>query len=89
MILYLETLRREFPDAEITTFYLGSDQNEQLFAFIRVSYASGRSRNLDVAKLAFGIERRNARSELSLPEDHSAAAHTRGRTVLRPVIPLV
>ena len=87
LILYITLLIRKFPDAVITTEILGSDQNEQLFAFIRVSYAGGRSRNIDAAKMAFGIEKKNVRSELSLPEDTSVVAHTRGRTLMRPVVP--
>jgi hypothetical protein len=44
LVLYLETIRHEFPNAEITTYHLGSDKNEQLFAFIRVSFSNGRAR---------------------------------------------
>ncbi|KAL5258679.1 hypothetical protein ACHWQZ_G009220 [Mnemiopsis leidyi] len=66
-------------DATITTYYLGSDQNEQGFAFVRTSFAGGRSRNLDAGKMAYGIERWNVRSELSLEEDRSVCAHTRGK----------
>ena len=32
LILYVETLRQKFPDSTITTYFLGSDQNEQGFA---------------------------------------------------------
>ena len=39
LILYLEAPRRDFSDATITGHLLGSDQNEQLFAFFRISYA--------------------------------------------------
>ena len=59
LVLYLEMLRKKFPDAVITTYFLGSDQNEQLYAFKRVSYSHGRSRNLDAITIAYGIERRN------------------------------
>ena len=89
LVLYLEMLRRNYPDAEVATYLLGSDQNEQLFAFVRVSYSSGRSRNLDAVKMAQGIERRNVRTELSLPLDSSVIAHTRGRTVLRSTVKIV
>ena len=84
LVMYLELLRKKFPDAIITTYYLGSDQNEQLYAFIRVSFSHGRSRNLDAITIAYGAERRNVWSELSLSNDSSVIAHTRGRTVLRP-----
>ena len=47
LVLYLTLLKMQFPGAEIVTWYLGSDPNEQLFAFIKVSYSSGRSRNMD------------------------------------------
>ena len=84
LVLYLEMLRKKFPDAVITTYFLGSDQNEQLYAFIRVSYSHGRSRNLDAITIAYGIERRNVWSELSITNDNSVIAHTRGRSVFRP-----
>lgn len=89
LILYFQILKKRFPEAKVVPYYLGSDQNEQLFAFIRTSYSGGRSRNLDAIKLAFGMERKNVRSGLSLPEDTTAIAHTRGRTVLRKAVPLV
>ena len=88
LILYFQILKKRFPDAEIVSFYLGSDQNEQLFAFVRISFSGGRSRNIDAATLAFGMERRNVRSGLSLTEDNTAIAHTRSRTVLHPAVPL-
>ena len=87
MILYITLLIKKYPDSVLTTELLGSDQNEQLFAFIRTSYAGGRSRNLDAATLAFGTEKKNVRSELSLPDDRSVVAHTRGRTLMRPTVP--
>ena len=37
--------------------------------------------------MAYGIEKRNVRSELSLREDTSVVAHTRRRTVMRPAVP--
>ena len=87
MILYITLLIKKYPDSVLTTELLGSDQNEQLFAFIRTSYAGGRSRNLDAATLAFGTEKKNVRSELSLPDDRSVVAHTRERTLMRPTVP--
>ena len=87
MIFYITLLIKKYPDSVLTTELLGSDQNEQLFAFIRTSYAGGRSRNLDAATLAFGTEKKNVRSELSLPDDRSVVAHTRGRTLMRPTVP--
>ena len=87
MILYITLLIKKYSDSVLTTELLGSDQNEQLFAFIRTSYAGGRSRNLDAATLAFGTEKKNVRSELSLPDDRSVVAHTRGRTLMRPTVP--
>ena len=36
--------------------HLGSDQNEQVFAYIRISYAGGRSRFIDASTMAFGME---------------------------------
>ena len=40
---------------------LGSDQNEQVFAYIMISYAGGRSRFIyaSTMPMAFGMERRN------------------------------
>ena len=58
MILYIMLLIKKYPDSVLTTELLGSDHNEQLFAFIRTSYAGGRSRNLDAATLAFGTEKK-------------------------------
>ena len=87
MIFYITLLIKKYPDSVLTTELLGSDQNKQLFAFIRTSYAGGRSRNLDAATLAFGTEKKNVRSELSLPDDRSVVAHTRGRTLMRPTVP--
>ena len=87
MIFYITLLIKKYPDSVLTTELLGSDQNEQLFAFFRTSYAGGRSRNLDAATLAFGTEKKNVRSELSLPDDRSVVAHTRGRTLMRPTVP--
>ena len=58
MILYITLLIKKYPDSVLTTELLGSDQNEQPFAFIRTSYAGGRSRNLDAATLAFGTEKK-------------------------------
>ena len=87
MILYITLLIKKYPDSVLTTELLGSDQNEQLFSFIRTSYAGGRSRNLDAATLAFGTEKKNVRSEPSLPDDRSVVAHTRGRpTVPSPAV---
>ena len=57
MILYIRLLIKKYPDSVLTTELLGSDQNEQLYAVIWTSYAGGRSRNLDAATLAFGIEK--------------------------------
>ena len=71
MILYITLLIKKYPDSVLTTKLLGSDQNEQLFAFIRTSYAGGRSRNLDAATLAFGTEKKNVRR----------------RTLMRPTVP--
>ena len=82
--LYLEMLRKTIPDAVITTYFLGSDQYEQLYAFIRVSYSHGRSSNHDAITIAYGIEWRNVWSELSITNDNSVIAHTRGGSVLRP-----
>ena len=38
--MYLTLLKKQFPDAEIVTPYLGSNHNEQLFAIIQVSNSS-------------------------------------------------
>ena len=64
LVLYLTLLKKQFPNAEIVTYYLGSDQNEQLFAFIRVSFSSGRSRNMDAITMAHGMERKNVHVEV-------------------------
>ena len=66
-------MKKHFPDAVIVTFHLGSDQNNQVFAFIRISYADagGRSRTIGVSAMAFKMER----SSLSLAEVSSASVH--------------
>ena len=89
LVLYLEMLRRKFPDCEVVAYYLGSDQNEQAYAFVRVSLSSGRRTNLDATTLAYGLEKRNVTSGLSLSSDLSSVAHTRGRTVMRPAVPVL
>ena len=57
MILYIRLLIKKYPDSVLTTELLGSYQNKHFYAVIRTSYAGGRSRNLDAATLAFGIEK--------------------------------
>ena len=89
LVLYLEMLRRKFPDCEVVAYYLGSDQNEQAYAFVRVSLSSGRRSHLDSTTLAYGLEKRNVTSGLSLSDDLSSVAHTRGRTVMRPAVPIL
>ena len=79
-------MKKQFPGGEIVTWYLGSNKNAQLFGFIQVPYSSGCSRNMDAITMAHKTERKNVYSALSLQEDTSAIAHTRGRTVLFPVV---
>ena len=94
MTLYFMILRDQFPDAEIVTWFLGSDQNEPLFAWIRVSLSLGRRMNLDdvvlhsVSPCPLGMEKRNVRSGFTLPEVEPPIAHTQGRSVLRDEFPL-
>ena len=38
LILYFQLLKDKFPDAEIVCYYLGSDPNEQVYAYIRNPY---------------------------------------------------
>ena len=87
LVLYLLTLMQLFPKAPVVPFFLGSDSCEQVFAFIRISRYSGRRTNLDADVLAFGLERRNVCSELTMTEP-MFAAHTRGRQVLKSTVPL-
>lgn len=87
LIDYLLTLLKKFPNAPIVTFYLGSDICEQVFAFIRISRYSGRRTNLDADILSYGLERRNVSSELTY-DTTQFVAHTRGRVVLKKVVPL-
>ena len=74
--------------AKVTTYLLGSDANEQLFAWIRIGIFAGRRTNLDAITLAYGCEKRNLRSELALADDMTAYAHSRGRSILREEVPL-
>ena len=58
----------------------------QGYAFVRISVGGGRKTNLSASSLAHGMEKLNCKSSLSLPNDVTAHAHTRNRTVLRPVV---
>ena len=87
LVDYLLTLLKKFPEAPIVTFYLGSDICEQFFAFVRISRYSGRRTNVDADVLSYGLERRNLSSEIT-DDTNKYVAHTRGRAVLKTVIPL-
>lgn len=86
--MYLLLLKKNFPYASIVPFFIGSDINEQTFAFIRVAQYAGRRTNLDAITLALGLEKRNLYSAISDDDDMSVYAHTRGRSGLKPTIPL-
>ena len=88
LVLYLITLQKRFKSATVTTYLLGSDANEQLYAWIRTGFFAGRRTNLDAILLAYGCEKRNVRSELALPDDETSYAHSRGRSVLQEEVPL-
>jgi hypothetical protein len=88
LILYLLLLKKRLKSAKITTYLLGSDANEQLFAWIRTGIFTGRRTDLDAITLAYGCEKRNLRSELALADDMTAYAHSRGRSILREEVPL-
>ena len=81
-------LKKRFKSAKITTYLLGSDANEQLFAWIGTGIFTGRRTDLDAITLAYGCEKRNLRSELALADDLTAFAHSRGRSILREEVPL-
>ena len=87
LVDYLLTLLKKFPNAHVVTFYLGSDICEQFFAFIRTSRYSGRRTNLDADVLSYGLERRNLSSEIT-DDTTQYVAHTRGRAVLKDIVPL-
>lgn len=81
-------LCKQFPGSHVVTHFLGSDINEQVFAFVRLCQFFGRRTNLDCITLAYGLEKRNVFSTLSGEEFLSSYAHTRGRQILFPTVPL-
>lgn len=88
LIMYLLLLKKKFPDATVVSWHLGSDPNEQAYAFCRIGRNAGRRTNLNAISLANGLERINVKSALLDAEDTTSYAHTRGRSVLRRVVPL-
>ena len=87
LILYLLLLKKEFPSSAIVTYYLGSDPNEQAYAFCRISQFAGRRTNLSAMTLACGLEKLNIRS--AQPGDEPfQIAHTRGKHVMKKAVPL-
>ena len=88
LLLYMVVLLTEFPDAPIAPWLLGSDSNEQLFAWIRVSMYLGRRINIDIIRMMSGMEKRNVFSNETEEEDLTAYAHSRGRTVLKKAVSL-
>ena len=88
LILYMLLLKKEFPNAAVVSFHLGSDPNEQAFSYCRIGQYAGRRTNLDAISIATGLERINVKSTLSGTDDTTAIAHTRGRHVLKMVVPL-
>ena len=85
LIMYLLTLMTEFPSAPVVTCYVGTDSNEQAFAFIRIGCYAGRRTHLDTLIMAHGLEKLNIRSLMPGHEPFQIA-QTRGRHVLKPAV---
>ena len=53
--MYMLSLAKDFPDAPVVPFFLGSDINEQAHADARLTQYAGRRTNLDAITLVQGI----------------------------------
>ena len=83
LLLYFLRLKKDFPKAPIVTKHLGSDLNEQGFAFVRNGVYEGRRLNINTLRMAYSFEKLNRFSEINKHySDLDGVAHTRGRRVL-------
>ena len=57
LIMYMLSLAKDFPDAPVVPFFLGSDINEQAHADARLTQYAGRRTNLDAITLVQGMGR--------------------------------
>ena len=81
------SLAKDFPNAPVVPYFLGSDSNEQAHADARLTQYAGRRTNLYAITLVQGMEKINVKS--SLPDKESfQVVHTRGRTVHKETVPL-
>ncbi|KAL5267646.1 hypothetical protein ACHWQZ_G004630 [Mnemiopsis leidyi] len=87
LIMYMLSLAKDFPNAPVVPYFLGSDSNDQSHADARLTQYAGRSTNLDAITLVRGMERINVKSSLPGKESFQVA-HTRGRTVYKETVPL-
>ena len=55
LIMYMLSLAKDFPDAPVVPFFLGSDINEQAHADARLTQYAGRRTNLDAITLVQGM----------------------------------
>jgi len=53
--MYMLSLAKDFPDAPVVPFFLGSDINEQAHADARLTQYAGRRTNLDAITLVQGM----------------------------------
>ena len=88
IILYMITLKRYFPDAYILPHFFTSDPCELAFAFVRIGRYNGRRTNIDCITLCDGLAARNKTFEMSARIlDDDQCAHTRGKRILKHVVP--
>ena len=84
LIMYTILLSTEFPEAELTPWFLTSDSCEQLFAFLRTGQHSGRRTNLTALAVILGMAKWNRTLTLDEEGLHMLGhtiAHTRGRSL--------
>ena len=85
LFLYMVLLMKEFPESPIVPQYLGSDINELVYAFVRIGMYYGRRSNMEALRLAQGMEKRNAYTNILKNFKDEGFAHSRGRHILQRV----
>ena len=78
-------LMKEFPESPTVPQYLGSDINELVYSFVCIGMYYGRRSNMDALRLAQGMEKRNAYTNISKNFKDEGVAHSRGRHILQRV----
>ena len=90
LFLYMMLLHKNFPDQLLVPHFHTSDVCEMAFAFIRIGRFFGRRTNVDSVGVCQGLEAKNRSVELAtkMEDLNASCAHTRGRSILRPALPL-